>query len=64
MQGLSVTMLHPEQQLDDADPDEPRKVTDPSVMRILERWIAMHDGVDDKLGAIIDRRFVVAESPG
>ena len=56
-------MVIPDQQFGDADPDEPRKETDPSVMRILERWIAMHDGVDDRLGAIVDRRFVVAEYP-
>jgi hypothetical protein len=59
-----TVMLPPDHHLEDADPDEPRKWTDPSVMRILERWIAMHDGVDDKLGTMVDRHFVVAECPG
>lgn len=58
-------MLPLDEQFEDAheDHDKPRKKADSSAMRILEHWIAAHDGVDDKLGAIIDRAFRVVELP-
>jgi hypothetical protein len=45
---------------DDMDPKTPRKA-DPEPLRILARWIAMHDGTDPSSGAVIDRDFVVLD---
>ena len=63
--AVSFTIMSPslDSQFEDEDSDKPKKKADSTAMRILTNWIAMHDGVDDKLGAIVDRGFFVVEIP-
>lgn len=50
-------------ELDAPAPPENQRI-DSATLRILAAWIAQRDGLDPRLGATVDRGFVVAQARG